>query len=380
MYKVSYLHTDGTTRDEVFLGEPSEFTQEIEARGGIVLKVAKARQNKVPLAQIVAYLNTTADFLSSGVSLSRAQERLTRSGNAALRDIAERCYKSILQGYSYSYTLGQMGLFSETVISMVKSGEESGKLAEGLYTAATYLEQMRGRTAEAMKKLSYPALLMVVASLSLVGNAFFIMPKLKDSEMVKVAGSANLAMYDRIELFGQTLAMLIPSMFVLLALFALAYRHNPEIVERIRLPFIKKLLLNQLYYTAFFNLYQLISSGVRLAMALEIVRNSSTNVIIRTEFDSALACLKRGENFANGFRHIEPEERDMLESAVNLDATERILKNIYVRYEREYLATLSRLVPILNTAGILLVLLTVGVLAFMLIATEATMLKDVMKM
>ncbi len=66
---------------------------------------------------------------------------------------------------------------SDLLINMIRAGEASGSLEAGLVRLADYLERSRDLRESIMSALLYPAILLVVASLSVVALLVFVLPQ-----------------------------------------------------------------------------------------------------------------------------------------------------------------------------------------------------------
>ncbi len=96
----------------------------------------------------------------------------------AVHAIVEDLLKSVKAGKGFSQALQTyQSLFGEFYINMVRSGEAGGQLGEVLARLAEHLERMRALRESVVSALIYPAILVVVAALSVVLMLGFVVPQ-----------------------------------------------------------------------------------------------------------------------------------------------------------------------------------------------------------
>ncbi|MBL7142318.1 MAG: type II secretion system F family protein [Candidatus Pacebacteria bacterium] len=191
-------------------------------------------------------------------------------------------------GSSFSGALSNYpNIFSSFYIAMIKSGEVSGKLSEVLDYLAEHLEReyhLLGRVKGAML---YPLLVLFVVFLILALLVFFVIPHL--SEVLEASGE-TLPLITQIIIaiaeFFRQFGLAILLIFVFLVIFGLRYyrtekgrRFFDNILLKLPLfsPLFKMIFINRFAE----NLSTLISGGLPIAQALEIVADIIDNTLYK---------------------------------------------------------------------------------------------------
>jgi len=267
------------------------YTRRIEFFGRITKKdiVLFSRQlaimfrSRVPLIESLRVLSLqtkNVDFKEKILKISEEVE-----GGTAFSQALARCPK----------------IFSFFYVAMVKSGEASGKLSEVLNYLADHLEREYHLTAKARGALIYPCLVVIVALLVFTLLIFFVLPNL--IEVLEASGQSFptstkivIALAD----FFRSWWWLIFSLIILLILFFFKYRSTESgrnFFDRIFLKIpILGLFLQMIYLSRFAeNLSTLISSGLPIVQALEIVGDIIGNVSYKEVILKTREEVKKGE-------------------------------------------------------------------------------------
>lgn len=376
-YHIEYIDSLGNRKKDVFIGNISKIQEKLQKKGSILLKKELLKNEKFKDVIVSSFFSTLSDFMNSGVGISKTLFVLQNSDDKKISSLSSQIHKYIIEGRSFSFAIRQLNIVPDTIYSIIQSGENSGKLAESFVVANKYMEDMKSITKDAMKSLSYPMFLLIIAFAGLLANNFFVIPKILDSEMVQMFGEESFSMLNFLKMVVSISCFSMLILFIVSIIFYIVFKKNPKIITKLRIKLFRKLFTNKLYYVAFFNLYQLLKSGVKLSIALTIVHDSSSNKLIRSEFKNAINEVNKGNNFIEGFKHIESEEKILLKNATNQQVIERILYNVYRRYEKEYVNTIKKIVPIINITAIVIILFVVGSTASVVLGSQASLMNNI---
>lgn len=381
MFKIEYLTQGGLRQTETLSGDIAAIRLELERKGCTILSVSKAKTRRYKNESLLAFLNTLGDFVDSGVSVLKALEHMRHSNNLEIKELSARLVRDVTSGMPFGVAFEGLSVFPETVVSIVRSGEESGKLSESIQTSMQYMTEMGQLSRETVRKLLYPGFMLLMSCASLMSMAFGVIPKMKNSDLVQMAMSdeKGIKIMNWVELGAKGYALSFTAMVGCLILAGMFVKKRPEILLKLPLPLLNKIVMDRLYYASFFNLYQLLSSGTRLDVSLGIVKRASSSSTIRREFEQAHMAVIQGGTFASGFKRLEPEERSLLESAMSVEAIERIIRSIFRRYEKAYIRGVGRLAPILNTIAIVTVLTSVLAIIIAIFGIEGMVMSKMMK-
>ncbi len=129
--------------------------------------------------RLVQFTQQLATLLGAGQPLDRALTILLElpEDDAAKRTIGD-IRDAVRGGTALSTALErQHGTFGKLYINMVRAGEAGGSLDETLARLADYLERSRAMQGRVVNAMIYPAILMVMVSLSLLFLLGFVVPQ-----------------------------------------------------------------------------------------------------------------------------------------------------------------------------------------------------------
>ena len=163
-------------------GETLVFAEEATERSGHFrfLEQLHGLTGRVSARDKIIFTRNLSAMLEAGLTISRGLEVMERqTHNKRFQSILEQVRTSVQEGNTLSVSLGTFGtVFPPLFISMIKAGEESGKLSEslenlGLQMQKTY--QLKKRIRGAM---IYPAI--VITAMIIVGVVMlvFVVPTL----------------------------------------------------------------------------------------------------------------------------------------------------------------------------------------------------------
>ena len=110
--------------------------------------------------------NTLATLVNAGIPIVEGLERcISASSNELTRRTLQQGISLVQQGQELNYSLGRSGMFPKLVISMIKIGEETGKLSFMLEKLAVFYKREVESTVTSLTKAMEPAVVFVVAGI-----------------------------------------------------------------------------------------------------------------------------------------------------------------------------------------------------------------------
>lgn len=117
-------------------------------------------------SEMASMCDTLSTLVNSGIPIVEGLERcVTASSNQLIRNTIVSGIVLIQQGQELSYSLGQGSVFPKLVISMIKIGEETGKLPFMLEKLSVFYKREVESTVSALTKAMEPAIIFVVAGI-----------------------------------------------------------------------------------------------------------------------------------------------------------------------------------------------------------------------
>ena len=256
------------------------------------------------------FIENLAMLLSSGMSITAALtsiegEMRTRKMRKAIAGIKQE----IDNGSSISTALQKSGLVSPHVISLLKIGEESGRLSENLEVIVVEGEKDRLFKSKIRSAMIYPVMILSVTLVVGIGIAWFILPKLANvfrqlqlelPFVTRVLISFGLFLQD----YG---VIAIPSAMTILALlmfFLFIFRHTKFIGQSLLflIPGIKKLLIEVELSRFGYILGTLLAAGLDAYHALDSLKESSELHRYKKFYAFLRDSIEEGQSFEKSFR------------------------------------------------------------------------------
>jgi len=261
----------------------------IEEKG--ITKIEKKERRKrgrVSLGELAIFSRQFATMLDAGVSIIDILSDLSEQTlNKYFKEVLENIKKDIQAGSNFSNAISKYpNIFSPLYVALVKSGEESGNLVGVMSELSSYIEDQIVLLRKLRQALSYPAVILVFF-IGVVSFVFlFLIPKFQSifsSFGAKLPG-LTLLIFKISQIFLKFLPLFIGFIF-LLAIFIYFYRNTKTgrwqiDLLKLKFPLIGK-LMHKIALSRFSrSLSTLISGGVSINSALEIVAGTTGNVII----------------------------------------------------------------------------------------------------
>ena len=130
-------------------------------------------------ADVLALTSELSIMLRAGLALDNALRVLIEmSAKPSVRQLLETILEDVKGGVPFSRALAKRGdLFGDFYINLVRSGEASGQMSQVLERLVAHMERLRALRESVVSATLYPAILLVVAALSLIGMLGFVVPQ-----------------------------------------------------------------------------------------------------------------------------------------------------------------------------------------------------------
>lgn len=262
-------------------------------------------------------------------------------------------------------------IFSIFYVSMVRAGEESGKLSEVFSYLADYLERSYALMSKARNALIYPAFILLAFAAVVVVIMTVVIPKI--SEILEETGQ-ELPIYTKIVIgISSFLQNFWPILFIILALLAaLMWRYVQTPGGRlawsrmeISIPLVG-LLYKKIYLARIAdNLETLLSSGVSVIRSLQITADVVGNEVYRTILLGSIELIKSGSTIADSFsryKEVPSLVTQMVRIGEDTGKLNVILKSIARFYQRDVDNLVDNLVSLIEPFLIIILGAGVGIL------------------
>ncbi len=283
------------------------------ATGAKKKKSAKDIQIKIPgfggsvdTKSLCTFTRQLATLVDAGLPLLRGMQVLGKQEkNPMLREIIGKLSASIEGGSTFSESLAQHPkIFDKLFINMVKAGELGGVLEVTLNRLSEFMEKAEKIKAKVKAAMFYPVAVLVVAGGIVVLLMVVVVPSFEKifAEMLDGASMPGFTV------FVLTISRGIQHHFIIVAAVAIALwiafkqTINKTKVGRywwdwfiLRAPAVGPLVTKVCISRFTRTLGTLVSSGVPILQALNIVRETAGNVIVSNAIVSVYDSVKEGD-------------------------------------------------------------------------------------
>lgn len=292
-----------------YLKENDYFLINIKQVGGVQSGLFALFVNRVTANDIVDMTRQFAIMLNAGLTIVEALGILKRQiGKESLRKVIEDIESQIKAGNTMSSVLKQYPqYFSSLYISLVKSGEASGKLADILLQLSETLEKQREFRGKLKGALIYPVIV-VAAMISVIFIVVtFVVPKLLDlyanfnlelpfSTKILIAVSSFSALF-----WPLIIAVTVGGILLLRNYFRTKKGKYVFDSFVLRIPIVKNVIQMASLVESTRTLSILVGSGVAILDGINIVIETTRNVVYKDAFRNVYQQVEKGRSLGDAF-------------------------------------------------------------------------------
>jgi len=325
-----------------------------------------ALRAKVKLKDLAIFSRQFATMINSGLSLLRSLSILeNQTENKELAKILSQVRADVETGSALSTSLGKHPkVFPPLMVNMTRAGEVGGFLDQVLLQVAENYEaevKLRGKVKSAM---TYPIVVLVMALLAVTGMLLFIVPifaKMFEGLGGELPGPTRLLMYIS-GLLKATAPLLVVALVASLAVWQ-RVKHQERVRNvvdplKLRIPVFGSLFQRIALARFARNLGTMTRSGVPILQSLDIVADTTGNVVLGRAVRDVQDSVRGGESLAKPLeKHpvFPPMVVQMMAVGEDTGALDTMLMKISEFYDQEVEATtesLTALIEPLMIAGL----------------------------
>lgn len=304
-------HLEAMSEKEVveYLRNNKYFPLEIKRASEGKIVFLSSLLERVTDDDVISYFRQVGIMLNAGMTITGAHDILVEQViKQSLRDLVMQISTSIKSGKSYSSALAQTpGKFPKLIISLVTAGEVSGKLNEILLKLANDLEKQRDFKTRFKSAMTYPVIVMIGVVVVVFVLITFVVPQL-------------LGLYNElnIELPITTQILMNISVFsakwwplLVIGVGGCAYALRRQMSTEsgqwwyyttvMSIPIVGPLVRVAGLVTATRTLSLLLSAGVLVLDSINIVVDTTANVIFQKAFRNVYQSIQKGLTISQGF-------------------------------------------------------------------------------
>lgn len=310
-------------------------------------------------------------MINSGLGIVKCIDILVmQTENKTLRNSLASISEDVQKGFTLSEAMNKhQNIFPSILISMVEAGEVSGSLDTILERMAEHFEKENKIENKVKASMIYPAALAVVSVVVVIFMLVFVMPTFlgmfEGSDVPLPAPTRILiAISDSIRVFWYIYVIVIGIIVAALGVFKKSEEGTRFFdFMKLKLPVIKttssKIITSRFTRT----LSTLMSSGIPLLKALEVVSNVVNNVIIKERLEEGIENIRKGITLSKAVRDVgifPPMVDSMIKIGEESGSLDDILYKTADFYDEEVDASLQRLTSLLEPVMLVGMALIIG--------------------
>jgi type IV pilus assembly protein PilC len=347
-----------------------------------LIKIKEVNQNlslsifdSVSKKEIVNFSRQMSALLEAGVPILKSFQLIEQdTAKPFFKSILQQTIDSIKSGDSISTSLMKhKKAFDDFYVSMVRSGEESGRMSNAFSYLADYMDRSYALTIKVRNAMIYPAFVVATFIIVMVLVFTMVIPKLavilKESNVeLPVLTRIVLSISDFLVAYGMYAFLIIGFVtgYVIIKFKDTDFFSRNMDTLKIKIPIFKN-VFKMLYITRIAdNMQTLLMSGVSLPKSINVTADVVGNIFYKQILLQSLEEIKTGITFSDSMaKHsdlIPSTMIQMIRIGEETGEVGKLLGNIAKFYQREINSTIDTVVGLIEPAMIVMLGLGVGLL------------------
>ena len=330
--------------------------------------------HRIKTKHVMTFTRQLATLIDAGLPILRGLYILQEQVESVIfKEKIGQMAKDIESGSSLSEALAKHPkVFDKLYVSMVRAGEVGGVLEAILNRIAEFLEKRAALIGKVRSAMMYPVVVMLVAVLIVGFIVVKIIPKF--TEIFLQLGAAELppltqALVDLSDLLMTKTWLVVLVVVGIVMAFKYVYRtrEGKYLIDRslLKLPVFGVILRKVAIARFAGTLSTLITAGVPILQALDIVRETSGNEVISRAMTKVYNSVRDGETIHEPLRECKvfpPLVIHMVAVGEETGAIDQMLTKVAEAYEREVDDTVNALTSIIEPVLIVFLGIIIGVI------------------
>ncbi|MFA5933814.1 MAG: type II secretion system F family protein [Candidatus Paceibacterota bacterium] len=383
IFKYKALNDKGEAKEGIVDSVNKDLAIGALQRRGLVVVSIKEEQVKsgfslnlfqrIPVKDVVVVSRQISTLFEANVSALKAFSLLAANAeNDLLSHKLTQVVDDLQAGFSISGALSKHpDVFSDFYISMVRAGEESGKLTQTFSYLADYLDRQYELNSKTKNALIYPAFVVFTFFVVMALMMVVVIPKLS---VIILESGQDIPFYTKIVIGMSSFFVDYGIFFIIfLILFGLyIFRLTRSESGKIYMDNLKLSLpgLGDLYKKVYLariadNLDTMLSSGISIVRAIEISGDVVGNRVYHSILKESTEAVKGGSSLSDAMGksiHVPSLMVQMMKVGEETGSLSSILKTLAKFYKREVDGAIDTLVSLIEPVMIVFLGLGVGLL------------------
>jgi len=332
------------------LREQGYFVNKISEIGEntIYEKLDKALQKMTPikLKDLSIFSRLMSTMINAGLPILRSLRIIVKqTENPHLAEVLQEIARMVEEGYSLSYAMGQHPkVFDTLMVSLIKSGEESGSLDIVLDRIAKDSEREMEIRQNVSAGIRYPVIILSAAAIIVTLVIWLVVPQFVEifESMNATLPVPTLILIKFSDVVRNGMPFIIAGIFIIIV--GSKYAKNFPVWNRILDKITLKLpvfgfLLRRIALSRFSRTFSiLLKSGVPIIKSLTVVEETVGNAVIQHAVSKAKISIKEGERISYPLEEtgeFPPMVIDMIAVGEETGSLDEMLQKISDFYDRE---------------------------------------------
>jgi len=334
---------------------------------------------RVKLRDLVMFSRQFATMIDAGLSVVKCLDILQKqTRNPKMKDVIGEVKRDVGGGMSLTEALQKHPrIFSPLYVNMMRSAEAGGILDQVLDRLSTFLEKEQETRNKIKSAMMYPAVVFCFAVLMLIALLFFVLPKFKgifETMGLELPLTTSLLLNSSDYMTRYWYIALVALIGAVVLVKALARTEKGKYAidaAKLRLPVFGDLILKTGVSRFARTFGTLISSGVPVLRALEIVADTAGNRVISETVARARVSIKEGEKISTplfGSKIFPVMVTQMIAVGEETGRLDQMLVKVSNFYDEEVDSTLKSLTSLIEPLMIVGLGFIVGFIAVSVIS------------
>jgi len=323
---------------------------------------------------IALFSHQLASLIKGGLPLLSSLNAIAEQmGSHYLRRVVLGLAESVKEGKLFAESLSLFSrVFSPIYINMVKSGEETGSLADILLRISALMRESINLRNKVRNALIYPVVIGFVSMGVLIFLMIVVVPTLSGlfEQMNRTLPPLTLGLINVSNFLKDYWIIVLSAVVVLIVVFVwlLRIKKTREKIDnlKLKLPIIGEILRKSLVANFARTVSTLRKGGVTIITSLELAKDAVRNEVMSEAIYQAKEDISRGDSMSKALRRsgvFPPLFLHMVEVGEKSGNLEHMLDDISNSYEEEVTMALNRFTTLLEPLVIITMGLIVGIIA-----------------
>jgi general secretion pathway protein F len=334
---------------------------------------------KLKRQEVVLFTEELSDMLAAGLQLEPALKSMeSRQELGNLKAVSSKIRAIVRDGVNFSVALKKVSpSFGPLYCSLAAAGEASGALDDILKRQALYLKALAELQSRLILAMIYPAFLIFAGIAVVVVFVTTLIPQLTQLIESTPGGKIPLpaAMLMGLSAFLGKWWFVILIILIAAGLFFKAWKDNDANkpkwhAMKLRLALIGPVITSRFYVQFLETMANLVGNGLPLLRALELSRDATQNLALRSELDHVISLVGDGRSFSKALirnGNFPPLLIDMISVGEQTGKIDQSLRRAAERYDKELDKDLKRIMALIMPTVLVIMAFLIGTMAYLMI-------------